>query len=269
MDPKLSKKYIIIIWITEACLRYEKFRFYHKNFLGLDLTEDELNKICNKFSSLVLGRVKKSDYIVGAHEFLVNNKSKYRYYISTGTPSFEINEILKYKNIDHYFDLVFGSPENKIKHIEQILLTTGYNVNELIFIGDSIVDKNAADNYGIKFIGVCNPHNISLIETCQFQIKNMNYLEAEIMNMRFLMKISIFGLGYVGCVSAACLSKLDHDILGVDVDSSKVNLINNGLPTVKERGLDDLFNASKQNNEIRATSNYKELFHFQMCFSFV
>ena len=165
--------------------RYEKFRFYHKNFLGLDLTEDELNKICNKFSSLVLGRVKRSDYIVGAHEFLVNNKSKYRYYISTGTPSFEINEILKYKNIDHYFDLVFGSPENKIKHIEQILLTTGYNVNELIFIGDSIVDKNAADHYGIKFIGVCNPHNISLIETCQFQIKNMHYLEAEIMNMRF------------------------------------------------------------------------------------
>ena len=80
------------------------------------------------------------------------------------------------------------------------------------------------------------------------------------------MKISIFGLGYVGCVSAACLSKLDHDILGVDVDSSKVNLINNGLPTVKERGLDDLFNASKQNNEIRATSNYKEAISFSNVF---
>jgi len=81
--------------------------------------------------------------------------------------------------------LVFGSPENKIKHIEQILLTTGYNVNELIFIGDSIIDKNAADHYDIKFIGVCNSHNISLIQKCQYQVKDMNHLEAEIVNMRF------------------------------------------------------------------------------------
>jgi len=42
------------------------------------------------------------------------------------------------------------------------------------------------------------------------------------------MKLSVFGLGYVGCVSAACFAQEGHEVVGVDVSSVKVEIINNG-----------------------------------------
>jgi GDP-mannose 6-dehydrogenase len=70
------------------------------------------------------------------------------------------------------------------------------------------------------------------------------------------MKISIFGLGYVGCVNIGCLSDMGHDVLGVDIDESKIDLINSGKPTIKEKGLDEIFNVNKQ--FIKATNSVKD-----------
>ncbi|HEX6643192.1 MAG TPA: nucleotide sugar dehydrogenase [Gemmatimonadales bacterium] len=52
--------------------------------------------------------------------------------------------------------------------------------------------------------------------------------------------ISVFGLGYVGCVSAACFAREGHTVLGVDVNPGKVEMINAGKATIVEMGIGEL-----------------------------
>lgn len=72
------------------------------------------------------------------------------------------------------------------------------------------------------------------------------------------MKISIFGLGYVGCVSVGCLAQNGHQVIGVDVSGYKVDLINNGIPTIVEKDINGLIKENLDKGRIRATMEYVE-----------
>lgn len=68
-------------------------------------------------------------------------------------------------------------------------------------------------------------------------------------------RISIFGLGYVGSVSSACLADLGHEVVGVDVAESKVAAIAGGRSPIVEAGLDDLVARGVASGRLRATTD--------------
>lgn len=72
------------------------------------------------------------------------------------------------------------------------------------------------------------------------------------------MKISIFGLGYVGAVTAGCLSKHGHTVVGVDVSPQKVESFNQGIAPIVEPGLDELLKTASQKGLLRATESCDE-----------
>ena len=69
------------------------------------------------------------------------------------------------------------------------------------------------------------------------------------------MNVSVFGLGYVGSVSAACFAEDGHNVVGVDVNADKVASLNEGRSPIVEKGLEQLIAENAANGRLRATTS--------------
>lgn len=72
------------------------------------------------------------------------------------------------------------------------------------------------------------------------------------------MRLSVFGLGYVGCVSAACFAREGHEVIGVDVNPTKVGIINEGRSPIVETGVGELIGEMRGAGRLRATTDSAE-----------
>ena len=75
------------------------------------------------------------------------------------------------------------------------------------------------------------------------------------------MRLSVFGLGYVGCVSLACFAERGHEVIGVDTNATKVSIINEGRSPVVEPGVGDLISQGRKEERIRAIVDAPEAIH--------
>ena len=72
------------------------------------------------------------------------------------------------------------------------------------------------------------------------------------------MRISVFGIGYVGAVSAACLAADGHVVVAVDTNPAKAKMINDGVAPIVETGLAELVREGARSGKLRATTSASE-----------
>ncbi|CAB3794752.1 UDP-glucose 6-dehydrogenase [Paraburkholderia fynbosensis] len=69
------------------------------------------------------------------------------------------------------------------------------------------------------------------------------------------MKITVVGTGYVGLVTGACLAEIGHDVICLDLDASKISMLNRGEIPIYEQGLDDIIARNVRSNRLRFSTD--------------
>ncbi|MBS0644089.1 MAG: UDP-glucose/GDP-mannose dehydrogenase family protein [Proteobacteria bacterium] len=69
------------------------------------------------------------------------------------------------------------------------------------------------------------------------------------------MRVSVFGIGYVGVVSCGCLAELGHEVIGIDISSEKIAMLADGRSPIVEEEIDDLIAAAVRQKRLTATAD--------------
>jgi HAD superfamily hydrolase (TIGR01549 family) len=156
--------------INGGLSRYVKFRYFFENIRGENVTDIVINELSKRFSEIMLRLLLNEELLIrDSLYFIKNNFNKIRMHIVSGSDGKELNIINKYLKIDSYFLTIEGSPTPKKEIVKRLLKDYNYNRNDVVLIGDSLNDLEAAEYNRISFIGY---NNLSLKE-----ISN-NYIES-------------------------------------------------------------------------------------------
>lgn len=156
--------------------RHDKFNYIYKKILKRRLNYNGFQELCNKFATLVVNAVVDAPYVKGAKEFLENNVSKYKCFVASATPQKELEEIVKRRNISHYFEKIYGSPIKKSDAVGKILIEEDVKPINAIFIGDAISDYTAARDNSINFIARINKNETIFNEVDCMKIMDLTNL---------------------------------------------------------------------------------------------
>ncbi len=132
--------------------RYNKISYFFNNLLKENISEINLNILAKKYGKISFDGLKKSNFIPGLLNiliFLKNNKKKL--FVVSGSDENDLIKILKYKNINEYFEIIKGSPKNKKDNLIDIIPNL-LDRKKSVYIGDSEYDFITSQNLGIEFI---------------------------------------------------------------------------------------------------------------------
>lgn len=135
--------------------RFEKFRYYYRELLQVDVTEKKLQELGERFTKLTLEKIVVAPFIDGAKETLESLKAKkIPCYVASGTPQNDLDHILAARKLESFFVEAHGSPKKKNEIVKDVAARRKHDEAKCLFIGDAMTDYNAAKKCGMPFLGV-------------------------------------------------------------------------------------------------------------------
>ena len=131
--------------------RFEKMPVY-LGWAGLPVTADNVQKFCDRFSTLVLQAVIDAAWVPGVREYLLARHGSQHFVLVTATPQKEIEAILHTLDIAQCFRQVYGAPTSKTAAIGAVLADLKCQPEHALMVGDSDTDFEAAQANQVSFL---------------------------------------------------------------------------------------------------------------------
>lgn len=134
--------------------RFDKFRYFQTEILGgKALDERAVSTLAEAFSTLVIDKVVAAPMVQGAQEFLDEARKQLRLFVVSGTPTSELDEIIRRRKLGKYFAGIWGSPASKTENIAQLLKQHDLAAGHCVMIGDAMADYTGASSNAVSFLG--------------------------------------------------------------------------------------------------------------------
>lgn len=155
--------------------RYHKIKYFYNELLNKEISELEVQRIADEFSEIMRKELINKKYLIqGTLDFIKKYNNKLKFYVASGSDQEELRYLCQNLGIKNYFHEIFGSPKHKNILVGDIVNNCELNNEEIIMIGDSINDYDAAIHNGIEFFGF---NNDLMIEKSTYYLSNMMDLE--------------------------------------------------------------------------------------------
>lgn len=136
-----------------ATVRFDKFRYIMTKIIKTEYNEDIEKNLSSRFSQSVLQRTVECPYVSGAKEFLDYFVNRCPLYLASASPAGELDYILKARSLQGYFRNIYAIPWKKSDVVADVIAQEKAEPAEVLMIGDSYEDYQAAFANGVSFVG--------------------------------------------------------------------------------------------------------------------
>jgi phosphoglycolate phosphatase-like HAD superfamily hydrolase len=148
--------------------RYVKFRYFFEVVRSEEVTDQKINELAEAFSIVMKELLVDSSLLIqDSLGFVEQNALIKTMHIVSGSDQIELRYLCQKMNIENYFKSIHGSPTPKKQLVKEIIEQHSYDKSEIILIGDSINDYEAAQENNIAFCG----YNNELLRDLDFYIE--------------------------------------------------------------------------------------------------